>query len=392
MKKLYLFSFLCLFSNASSQIVNIPDANFKAYLVGNSAINTNADAEIQVSEAIAFTGTINCNSQAISNLTGIEAFINITKLFCSTNQLTSLNVSQNVLLNELRCGSNQLTSLDLSQNINLVNLNCSINQITTLDLNQNSLLQTLNCSSNQLASLNVTQNANLETLLCGVNQLTVLDLTQNSQLKNLQCNNNLLSSLNVSQNSLLFLLICRNNQLTQLDVSNNPALLSLTCHTNQLSALDVSTNTLLNELYCSNNQLTSLNVQNGNNTNFSSFICQNTPNLTCILVDDATYSTSNWTNVDPASTFVNNQTECNLLSNEDFDRNNFFNVYPNPTTSNITISSKLAIDKIEVFNLLGEKVMERNETTLDVKILKTGVYVLKIFAKNKVSVKRFIKE
>ena len=32
------------------QNVNIPDANFKAYLVGNSAINTNGDTEIQVSE------------------------------------------------------------------------------------------------------------------------------------------------------------------------------------------------------------------------------------------------------------------------------------------------------------------------------------------------------
>ena len=82
MKKLYLFTFLFLVSNTFSQIVNIPDLNFKAYLVGNSAINTNSDSEIQVSEATAFTGTINCNALGISNLTGIEAFTNITKLFC----------------------------------------------------------------------------------------------------------------------------------------------------------------------------------------------------------------------------------------------------------------------------------------------------------------------
>jgi hypothetical protein len=36
--------------------VNIPDANFKAYLVGNKAININGDTEIQVSEASAFKG------------------------------------------------------------------------------------------------------------------------------------------------------------------------------------------------------------------------------------------------------------------------------------------------------------------------------------------------
>ena len=30
------------------QNVNIPDVNFKAYLVGNTAINTNGDTEISV--------------------------------------------------------------------------------------------------------------------------------------------------------------------------------------------------------------------------------------------------------------------------------------------------------------------------------------------------------
>ena len=34
------------------------------------------------------------------------------------------------------------------------------------------------------------------------------------------------------------------------------------------------------------------------------------PNLTCIYVDDAPYSTTNWTNIDPASTFVDNEAEC----------------------------------------------------------------------------------
>ena len=72
MKKLLLI-FLCLPIVGFGQNVNIPDANFKAYLVGNTAINTNGDTEIQVSEATVFNGGINCSS--ISNLTGIEAMI-----------------------------------------------------------------------------------------------------------------------------------------------------------------------------------------------------------------------------------------------------------------------------------------------------------------------------
>ena len=60
MKKLLLI-LLCLPMIGFGQNVNIPDANFKAYLVGNSLINTNGDNEIQVSEATIFNGTIDCS-------------------------------------------------------------------------------------------------------------------------------------------------------------------------------------------------------------------------------------------------------------------------------------------------------------------------------------------
>ena len=96
MKKNYLIMLLIFITNGLiAQNVNIPDANFKSYLIGNSAINTNADTEIQVSEATAFTGTINCSGQNIADLTGIEAFAALTSLDCSYNQLTSLDVTQN---------------------------------------------------------------------------------------------------------------------------------------------------------------------------------------------------------------------------------------------------------------------------------------------------------
>jgi len=109
-------------------IVNIPDANFKAYLVGASAINTNGDKEIQVSEASAFNDTIACSEMNISNLKGIEAFTALTYLNCSDNQLKSLNVSKNTALTSLNCSENQLTSLDVSKNTALTTLVCEGNK------------------------------------------------------------------------------------------------------------------------------------------------------------------------------------------------------------------------------------------------------------------------
>ena len=118
MKTLLLTLISIVALNSYAQNVNIPDANFKAYLVGNTLINTNFDTEIQVSEATAFTGTINCYSQNISDLTGIEAFTDLTVLYCYDNQLTSLDVSQNTALTGLFCDGNQLTCLNVKNGNN----------------------------------------------------------------------------------------------------------------------------------------------------------------------------------------------------------------------------------------------------------------------------------
>jgi hypothetical protein len=51
-------------------------------------------------------------------------------------------------------------------------------------------------------------------------------------------------------------------------------------------------------------------VRNGNNFIIDGFDTTANPNLTCIYVDDTDYSNANWTNIDPASTFVENEAEC----------------------------------------------------------------------------------
>jgi hypothetical protein len=252
------------------QNVNIPDANFKAYLVGNTLINTNGDTEIQVSEAAAVTGVnnaINCGSLNISDFTGIEEFTALTYLWCENNSLTSLDLSANTALIDLSCWGNQLTSLDVSTNTALTRLVCWLNQLTSLDVSQNTALTVLSFGDNQLTSLDVSNNP----------ALTFLHFS--------------------------------NNLLTTLDVSNNTALTYLDCGYNQLTSLDVSTNTALTYLDCYNNQLTSLDVRNGNNTNMNmnSWSTKFTINynLYCIDVDDPTWSANNWTNIDPWASFSN---------------------------------------------------------------------------------------
>ena len=261
MKTTLLFLSVFLSVSLFGQNVYIPDANFKAYLVGDSDINTNGDTEIQLSEASVFYGAINCYTLQIENLQGIEAFTALTELYCYHNNLTSIDVSQNTALEILQCNNNQLSSLDVSQN---------------------PLLETLTCSDNQLTNLDVIQNTALELLQFQYNQLTSLD---------------------VSQNTALTCLNFHYNQITSLDVIQNTALVLLDCTGNQLTSLDVSQNTDLWYLDCGWNHLTCLNVANGNNTDILQFTAMGNPNLTCVEVDDAEWSIENWTSIDSQSSF-----------------------------------------------------------------------------------------
>ena len=58
----------------NAQNVNIPDARFKSLLVANAALNTNGDAEIQLSEAQAYTGSLYLPFTAFITFTSSPCF------------------------------------------------------------------------------------------------------------------------------------------------------------------------------------------------------------------------------------------------------------------------------------------------------------------------------
>ena len=148
-----------------SQNVTIHDTAFLAALI-EEGVDTNKDGQISYAEA---EDAINLNvvDRGITNMTGVEAFVNLEELNCFANQLTSLDISNNTLLKELYCPVNQLTSLDVSKNIALEVLMCSYNQLTSLDVSKNINLISgfaigrtpgLDCSGNLLTTLDVSNN------------------------------------------------------------------------------------------------------------------------------------------------------------------------------------------------------------------------------------------
>lgn len=158
-----------------AQVVNIPDASFKAALVADLSINTNNDQEIQVTEASAYVGTIAVANQGITSLEGIEAFVNLTVLDCSNNILSSLDVSANTALTSLSCNVCQLPSLNVSANVNLLALSCYSNQLSSIDVNSNTLLEEFYAYNNQLTSLNMSNQTAIRRFFVQDNQLVTLD-------------------------------------------------------------------------------------------------------------------------------------------------------------------------------------------------------------------------
>ncbi|AUC83475.1 T9SS type A sorting domain-containing protein [Lacinutrix sp. Bg11-31] len=133
---LFIYTFFNMLIGINAQNVNIPDVNFKAALVANNNININNDAEIQVSEASAYTGTISVSNLNIQDLTGIEAFTEIISLQAFGNSsLTSINVSQNTKLTQLLIEQTGVSGiLDLSMLAFLVDFKGHTTAITAINM------------------------------------------------------------------------------------------------------------------------------------------------------------------------------------------------------------------------------------------------------------------
>ncbi len=335
-----------------AQNVSIPDANFKAALLAHTPIiDTNDDDEIQVSEAVAFTGKLSLANQGIADLTGIEAFVNLTRLDVNQNALTSVDLTANTALVWLSCWQNDLTAIDLTNLTALNYLHLGDNELGSIDVSQNTALDTLVTFINPIGSLDVTNNTELLWLLPFDNNLSSIDLSNNPNLKYLSIGTNPMSSLNLSSNSMIeTLLLTAMPNMTSIDLSNQTslktlfaqgaftsfdltglaALESLTFNNNsalsevtlsgntnlqsfgagdcQISSLDFSECPNLTGLSVTNNQLTSLNITNGNNEAITFFNLLGNPDLSCISVDDIDYATTNFLNIPEGTTF---QEDCN---------------------------------------------------------------------------------
>lgn len=238
----------CIVINVYGQVVNIPDANFKSALVGNSSINTNSDGEIQLSEATAYTGALDISNMAISDLTGLEAFNSITNITCRDNNISSLDLSSNTALTFADFTNNNISSISLNSGLKSISL--ENNLLTSLDISNALELNEMYCMNNLITNIIVPQTSNFWTLACDNNDLTELDLTGCPSLYIVSCSGNNLHRLIITSTVMSTLYTYGNENLFCIEVpdpnhdffelvTDNHHVLSTSCNytltSNQLS-------------------------------------------------------------------------------------------------------------------------------------------------------------
>lgn len=152
-------------------LISFEDKEFETYCLKN--FDSNKDNFISIDEANKIT-EIDIFKKDISAIPEIQYFTSLMTLNCSSNKLTSLDISKCTSLKILDCNNNQLNSLEVSKCTGLTTLACYSNDLTSLDISGCTSLTTLDCIFNQLTSLDVSECPDLKDLSCVRNPLQTL--------------------------------------------------------------------------------------------------------------------------------------------------------------------------------------------------------------------------
>lgn len=293
-----------------------------------------SDEQLKTISFLGCSGYKKKTSERIYNLNGIEKLDNVKSLIILYQNITNLNLSKNLKLERIRVANNdELSNIDISQNILLTKVMLYGNNITSLDLSKNTSLEYIDVSDNKLSTLNLENNVNLKTLYLFKNNLDTINLRNNVLLNTLDLNCNKLKDIDISNNILLTSLIVSDNKLSDLNISNNINLVTLyvggfskfhnnnnytelasfdesdfetftAAKGNYLNTLNLTTNTKLQSLNASSNMLTTLDLSDNidlgslyaNNNRITNLDLSNQIKLTTLRISNNKLMQLNLTN------------------------------------------------------------------------------------------------
>lgn len=449
-----------VFDEPTEPLTLIPDTNFEQYLIDENIDSDNTiNGQVLTADIENITQVI-VNDKNISNLTGIQDFTSLVELSATNNQITTIDLSKNVLLEKLFIANNHLSSLNISNNIKLKNLDVGENSLSILDVHQLIDLETLSCYKNQLTTINLISNKKLLSFIANDNQLKFLDIRENTALFWLDLDDNLLEDLmlkNENNSKIIIFSVTGNPNLTCIEVDDvsfsdsnwankdDTANYSIDCapvnddcsksipltfgqltpgdvisgtteNTNPSCAVgDVFTDVWYTVVVPSTGEFSVEGFSPIGTVKFaiyqscasiSAIACGTSISLKNLEVGTPFYlrvwlETDNSKSAEIQSNtglFSLTVSESSVLSDADFTKiNNELMVYPNPSSSfiNIKMLDNSLLETIEIYNLIGEKVLIKSfdnliNVQLNISHLSKGVYFMKAKSNNKITSKKLI--
>ena len=380
-------------------------------------IDSNSDGEISMTEALNVIG-LDLYYLNITNLEGLQYFTNLKVIstyyanFPNFNQPTLVNLEQLSLLNSV--GYSSLTSVDVSNNTNLVKFQCSSDLITSLDLSNNTLLRNVDIYCPSLTAVNFSNLVNLKSLSylgklptidisdavnllhlgcvgsSGTfsypleNRLTSLDLTNQTKLISLDVTGNTLSSLDLSSCLNLESIYISNNLISTLNITDVAYVKNFFCEGNLLSDLNVDAMFNLKNFSCKNNQLTSLSTKNRVIEEYIDFSGNPELNSICCDANEVVYIQN--------QCFLNNNDS--VVVNSNCGASSKIAMYPNPVKDMLHLKSSISISKVEIYSTSGLLVMkdESQSDVIDMNVLKSGMYFIRVYSSDGVAVMKCVKQ
>ncbi|PQJ80054.1 T9SS type A sorting domain-containing protein [Polaribacter porphyrae] len=436
----------------------IPDANFEAYLESINLGNGVADDGLVLTNKIETLTELNIESKNIADITGIQDFAALVELNAKNNTISQIDLSKNTDLEILFIANNQLSNLNLGNNLKLKNIDAGENNLSFINVSELKDLETLSLYKNQLTDINLQSNKKLQAFIANDNQLKYLDVRENTALFWFDADDNLLEDLMLKNGN--------NTKITQFSIAGNPnlecvevddvnfsntnwtqkdasAIYNLDCAPanddcakaipliyNQPTSGDVNSGSANNTPFCAVGNViadvwyTVVVPETGEfsiegttpigNLKFAVYSsCQANAPLTCgssislknLLVGETFYlkiwveeasgkSTQNLN----SGIFTIKASESSVLSVQNTTiLEPKLKLFPNPTSSHVNIITlnNDVINSVEVYNLLGKKVLSEKvknttKTTLSTTQMSQGIYILKVKIEDKIVSKKLI--
>lgn len=242
----------------------------EAALVKNLDISGRYISDLTGIQSFTNLKTLYCQNNKLTAV-NFSSNVKLQLLACSDNNFVSLSINGLLALQTLYvCPNNLLQNLTITNNPSLTSLSINDSFYTL------SGLLTLNCSSNALTSLDVTANSNLTQVDCSKNRLTSIQIgsnistldVSNNLLSDFNIGESNITSLNISNNKLTMLSVSNCYNLSNLTYSGNSDLVYLFINNVNMSSLSVHDQNNLQYFGCSfspeygGTKLTSLQVYN----------------------------------------------------------------------------------------------------------------------------------